>query len=103
VLYSDQCVYKINLKALIEILKFYNNTPTDGKNIFGTRSTHVQLIVSILTNCHLLLRHEILAVANSSSPSCTLDPSNAMECDTFKTWTSSTVNLESPHAFLGQQ
>jgi hypothetical protein len=33
-------VAKITLKALIKILKFYNNKPTDATNIFGTRSTH---------------------------------------------------------------
>jgi hypothetical protein len=52
VFYSDQSVYKITLKALIEVLKFYNTKPNDATNIFGTRSTHTQLIVSILTNCH---------------------------------------------------
>jgi hypothetical protein len=45
-------VPKVCLKALIQILKFYNTKPTDATNIFGTRSTHTQLIVSILTNCH---------------------------------------------------
>jgi hypothetical protein len=45
-------VAKITLKALIQILKFYNTKPTDATNNFGTRSTHTQLIVSILTNCH---------------------------------------------------
>jgi hypothetical protein len=52
VFYSDQSVYKITLKALIQILKFYNTKSTDATNIFGTRSTHMQLIVSILSNCH---------------------------------------------------
>jgi hypothetical protein len=44
VFYSDQSVYKIGLtlKALIQILKFYNTKPTDATNIFGTRSTHTQ-------------------------------------------------------------
>jgi hypothetical protein len=42
VLYSDQSVYKITLKALIQILKFYNTKPIDVTNIFGTRSTHTQ-------------------------------------------------------------
>jgi hypothetical protein len=51
--------------------KFYNTKRTDATNLFGTRSTHTQLIVSILTNCHYLLRHAFLVVANSSSPSCT--------------------------------
>jgi hypothetical protein len=50
VFYSDQSVYKINLKALIQILKFYNTKPTDTTNIFGTRSTHTQLIASTVTN-----------------------------------------------------
>jgi uncharacterized protein with PQ loop repeat len=45
-------VAKITLKTLIQILKFYNTKPTDAINIFGTRSTHTQLTVSILTNCH---------------------------------------------------
>jgi hypothetical protein len=45
-------VVKITLKALIQILKFYNIKPADATNIFGTRSTHTQLIVSILTNYH---------------------------------------------------
>jgi hypothetical protein len=42
VFYSDQSVYKITLKALIQILKFYNTKPTDATNIFGTCSTHTQ-------------------------------------------------------------
>jgi hypothetical protein len=50
VFYSDQSVYKITLKALIQILKFYNTKLTDATNIFGTRSTHTQLIVSTVTN-----------------------------------------------------
>jgi hypothetical protein len=40
--YSDQSVYKITLKALTQILKFYNTKPTDATNIFGTRSTHTR-------------------------------------------------------------
>jgi hypothetical protein len=44
VFYSDQSVYKITLKALIQILKFYNTKPTYATNIFGTRSTHTQLM-----------------------------------------------------------
>jgi hypothetical protein len=47
VFYSDQSVYKITLKALIQILKFYNTKPTDATNIFGTRSTRTQLIVTL--------------------------------------------------------
>jgi hypothetical protein len=51
VFYSDQSVYKITLKTLIQILKFYNTNPNDATNIVGTRSTHTQLIVSILNIC----------------------------------------------------
>jgi hypothetical protein len=50
VFYSDQSVYKITLKALIQILKFNNTKPTDATYIFGTRSTHTQLIASTATN-----------------------------------------------------
>jgi hypothetical protein len=45
-------VAKVTLKALIQILKFYNTKPTEATNIFGTGSIHTQLIVSILTICH---------------------------------------------------
>jgi hypothetical protein len=44
-------VAKITLKALIQILKFYNTKPTDATKFSG-HVVHTQLIVSILSNCH---------------------------------------------------
>jgi hypothetical protein len=41
-------VAKITLKALIQILKFYNTKPTDATDVFGTQYTHA--VDSIHTN-----------------------------------------------------
>jgi hypothetical protein len=37
-------VAKITLKALIQILKFYNTKPIDATNIVGTRGTHTATV-----------------------------------------------------------